>query len=352
VLNTIKNLETILTGSHSSASSQRPRGVGTSKDTCLKRDGHKCRVSGLQSGLISAHIAARRYAETIGVPTADIDKDENKVALLELLEKTLDTFEWTFDAEGNTSLLYPLSKAKPLLEKNNMKVHLVPENQGGPSKKIIQLAYAFALKQQAMRCPDCWAPRLLVGDMVRHRSASCPHRGTWDSNTETRESTATVQHLFVSGSVRGVGFRKAVKAVADELNLVGMVRNVGSDRVEMVCQGHPDSLSELRLRWGDSFQDAVVVVGAETPPEKHEGFKIGADAKDLGPQRSGSGGGGKGSRPSVSRGTGGSSKASGSRGRAKRGGGSSEGGGRVPQKNTDSKASGGRKRGGAKKPQE
>ena len=285
VVGTVKNLETLLTSSHSSASSRRPGAGASKKDQCLHRDGHKCRVSGQQRDLISAHIAARRYAEAIGVDTGVIDTPANKIALLDILEKTLDTFEWTFDGNGDATLLYPLSKAKVLLEKNEMKVQLVPEEEGGPSREIIEKAKAFALKQMALRCPDCWVPRIVADDLHRHRKHSCPHRGSWEGENEEGENehgAVRVDHFWVSGEVRGVGFREAVKALADNLNVVGMIRNVGSARVEMVCQGHSDSLDELRLLWEDKYSVQSVEVGPEVALDMPGEFRVTVDAKDPG----------------------------------------------------------------------
>jgi hypothetical protein len=110
-------------------------------------------VSGLQSGLISAHIAARRYAETIGVPTADIDKDENKVALLELLEKTLDTFEWTFDAEGNTSLLYPLFEGEATPRKEQHESSPCARKSGWSQQKDHPVGLCFCAQAASHALP-------------------------------------------------------------------------------------------------------------------------------------------------------------------------------------------------------
>lgn len=44
-------------------------------------------------------------------------------------------------------------------------------------------------------------------------------------------------HCWLQGRVQGVGFRAFVLAEARRLNLVGWVRNVGYDTVEVVAEG-------------------------------------------------------------------------------------------------------------------
>ncbi len=58
----------------------------------------------------------------------------------------------------------------------------------------------------------------------------------------------TVQHLFVSGRVQGVGFRDSMQRRADELGLKGWVRNRRDGRVEAVVAGAKDRVDEL-LDW-------------------------------------------------------------------------------------------------------
>lgn len=52
-------------------------------------------------------------------------------------------------------------------------------------------------------------------------------------------------HCVVKGKVQGVGFRAYVENAADELKLMGWVKNRGNGEVEVVVQGTPDTLKEF-----------------------------------------------------------------------------------------------------------
>ena len=58
----------------------------------------------------------------------------------------------------------------------------------------------------------------------------------------------SVQHLFVSGRVQGVGFRDSMQRRADDLGLKGWVRNRRDGRVEAVVAGAKERVDEL-LDW-------------------------------------------------------------------------------------------------------
>ena len=52
-------------------------------------------------------------------------------------------------------------------------------------------------------------------------------------------------HLIVSGKVQGVFFRDSTRRKANELGLVGYVRNLPDGNVEVVAQGNEDKIKEL-----------------------------------------------------------------------------------------------------------
>ncbi len=52
-------------------------------------------------------------------------------------------------------------------------------------------------------------------------------------------------HVFVSGTVQGVYFRKSTQAKATELRLCGWVRNLSDGRVEATVIGPEDALLSM-----------------------------------------------------------------------------------------------------------
>jgi acylphosphatase len=52
-------------------------------------------------------------------------------------------------------------------------------------------------------------------------------------------------HIFVSGTVQGVGFRAAVKRHAMLHQIKGYVRNLPDGRVEICAQGKGDQINEF-----------------------------------------------------------------------------------------------------------
>jgi acylphosphatase len=52
-------------------------------------------------------------------------------------------------------------------------------------------------------------------------------------------------HVFISGTVQGVGYRYFVRSSASKLGLTGWVRNVEDGGVEAVFQGEKDKIEEM-----------------------------------------------------------------------------------------------------------
>lgn len=53
------------------------------------------------------------------------------------------------------------------------------------------------------------------------------------------------RHVFIKGHVQGVNFRNATKQEADQLGIVGWVKNLEDGRVEAVFEGAPDSIQRM-----------------------------------------------------------------------------------------------------------
>lgn len=52
-------------------------------------------------------------------------------------------------------------------------------------------------------------------------------------------------HVFISGFVQGVGYRRFVKSKATKLGLYGWVRNLPDNRVEIEFQGKKSIIDEM-----------------------------------------------------------------------------------------------------------
>ena len=55
----------------------------------------------------------------------------------------------------------------------------------------------------------------------------------------------TRAHVFYSGRVQGVGFRYTAEKFALDLELVGWVKNLSDNRVELVCEGPKEKIDIL-----------------------------------------------------------------------------------------------------------
>lgn len=60
-------------------------------------------------------------------------------------------------------------------------------------------------------------------------------------------------HLFYTGIVQGVGFRYTVESIANDLDVVGWVRNLGDGRVEVMAEAGEDTLKEFLDRINKYF---------------------------------------------------------------------------------------------------
>lgn len=83
--------------------------------------------------------------------------------------------------------------------------------------------------------------------------------------------------ILVSGLVHGVGYRSYVRNYAKELGLKGFVRNLPSDKVEIVAEGYEKQFNTFLqiLRkgpWGAKVKD--VNVQWEEPANEFDDFRI------------------------------------------------------------------------------
>ncbi|MEA1303767.1 acylphosphatase [Actinomyces oris] len=61
-------------------------------------------------------------------------------------------------------------------------------------------------------------------------------------------STVRTVHVLVQGTVQGVGFRYHCAYTAQELGVVGRVRNLPDGDVEVMAQGEPEAVGRL-IAW-------------------------------------------------------------------------------------------------------
>ena len=80
---------------------------------------------------------------------------------------------------------------------------------------------------------------------------------------------------IAKGNVQGVGFRRIAKTIADQLNLVGTVRNLRSGDVEIFAQGEKPHLDQFLHLLQKEFPAAKIEVSFKPCSKKRStGFKI------------------------------------------------------------------------------
>jgi acylphosphatase len=92
------------------------------------------------------------------------------------------------------------------------------------------------------------------------------------------EMPKTRKRLIISGNVQEAGCRVLVKTVARSMGIVGFVRNLLDETVELVCEGEPKTIERFLKaidRKGDvaSPVEVNVVSMEETPPPTEDEFK-------------------------------------------------------------------------------
>ena len=84
-------------------------------------------------------------------------------------------------------------------------------------------------------------------------------------------------HVLVTGRVQGVGYRAYVQANAQQLGVLGWVRNLPAGTVELVAQGPEAALAELEdTLWAGPPLSKVADLRIESqPPESDlKGFSV------------------------------------------------------------------------------
>jgi acylphosphatase len=85
-------------------------------------------------------------------------------------------------------------------------------------------------------------------------------------------------HVFISGFVQGVGFRRFVRHHALRLGLRGWVKNLPDNRVEAVLEGSKEKISQLIniCRKGSFLSEVknIAVEWEDQPQTEMEEFSI------------------------------------------------------------------------------
>ena len=83
-------------------------------------------------------------------------------------------------------------------------------------------------------------------------------------------------HVFISGQVQGVGFRRYIKSRAEGLNLTGWVKNLPDGRVEAILQGRIQDIDEMVLlcKKGPFLAEVKSLKTEKLPDQKLYSFDI------------------------------------------------------------------------------
>lgn len=88
------------------------------------------------------------------------------------------------------------------------------------------------------------------------------------------------QHYLVAGRVQGVSFRAFVQKTAEQMRVVGKVRNLADGRVEVLAQGGAELLNEFQkhLLKGPRLARVDAIKAKKVAQADHfEGFLIEED---------------------------------------------------------------------------
>ena len=85
-------------------------------------------------------------------------------------------------------------------------------------------------------------------------------------------STFTCAHIFVFGTVQGVGYRVSTWQKANQLNVMGWVRNLKDGRVEAVFEGPKPKVDEM-VNWCKVGPSSAIVQGIDVTYESVLGLQ-------------------------------------------------------------------------------
>jgi acylphosphatase len=84
------------------------------------------------------------------------------------------------------------------------------------------------------------------------------------------------KHIFISGEVQGVFFRKEAKEKASELSVFGWIKNLDDGRVEIFAEGEEKQMMAF-IKWckkGPRLAHVSGFIVENVKPEGHKDFKI------------------------------------------------------------------------------
>jgi acylphosphatase len=84
----------------------------------------------------------------------------------------------------------------------------------------------------------------------------------------------TAKHIFVAGSVQGVGFRFTAQSVAKRYELTGFVRNNPDGKVEMLIQGQPEDIEDCLRDLQETFAISDFESESIVPDPSYIDFRI------------------------------------------------------------------------------
>lgn len=102
--------------------------------------------------------------------------------------------------------------------------------------------------------------------MLQRMSAESPHHTAYIPKTADQRR---YQFLY-SGRVQGVGFRYTVKNIAMRFDVSGYVRNLPDGRVELVIEGPPQEVEEMRQAVAEKMSGYIRQIETSTLPATGE----------------------------------------------------------------------------------